>query len=233
MPGGVYHVFTRAVHRNILFDDDAHYRYFVELLRDRVAAFAELFAYALIPNHLHSAIQLFSDSALAATIEARPRSKRTAKEKQWLAGKLSYNMLIGDYFATLMAMYANYVNPKLGRKGTLFDQTIRRVRVREDLVSRRLIMYIHTNEVKHRMRSTYSASGVKTSFVYYGIERADHWLARRVVLERFGGLETFYAAHERYVLKYGAQISDFDEALYFDPGGLVDEAPWVEFLEGE
>ena len=132
----------------------------------------------------------------------------------------------------LTSIYARFYNPKAKRRGTLFNRPLRRIRVRKDLISRRLIMYIHTNEVKHGVRATYDRAGLRSSFAYYGLERRDHWLARAAVLERFAGLEAFYREHEAYVRKYGAQISAFDEQLYFAPAeDIPDQAPHVEFLE--
>ena len=230
--GGVYHVYNHAVQPNVLFTERAHGIYFLELLRDRVAGFAEIFAYALIPNHYHLALRLRLEEELEAMIYDKPLGKRTAKERAWLDGEVSYHQLIGDYFATVFAMYANYFNPRVGRRGTLLNQTLRRIRVREDLISRRLIMYIHTNEVKHGMRPTYLDVGMRSSLCYYLSERESTWLATGVALSRFGGLDKMLSAHEAYVRKYGHAISQFDEQLYFDPeGGGPDEAPYLPFLE--
>lgn len=230
--GGVYHVFSAAVHRNVLYADPPHYRTFVELLRDRATVFAEVFAYALIPNHFHLALRLRPEATLRTAIETRRRSDRTVFEKRYLRGELAYNQLIGDYWATLLAGYAQYANPLLDRRGTLFNQTLRRIRVRDDLVSRRLIMYIHTNEVKHGMHSVYDDSGLRTSFAYYLSDREDQWLAKAAVLQRFGGLDQLLSRHAAYVKKYGQQLSAFDEYLYFVPEkGHTAEAPYHDFLE--
>ncbi len=236
VPEGVYHVFTSAVTHNQLFAAPEHYRTFVETLRDRIPFFAQIFAFALITNHFHLVLRLLPEAELRAAILAKRRGARTAKEKKWVSdsGEVTYHQLIGDYWATFLALHANYVNPLLKRRGTLFNQTLRRIRVRDDLISRRLIMYVHTNEVKHKMLSRYDGSGLRTSFAYYLREGEKQWLATDVVLERFGGMREFLRKHEEYVKKYGTQISAFDEMLYFDPpdgGGEV--APYVEFLEGE
>ena len=233
VPGGVYHVYNSAVQPNKAFVNDGHYRFFVELLRDRLPGFAMVFAYALIPNHFHIAMQLRPLGEFEAWLRSKP--KRTVKEDRWLRGEIPYRQVIGDYFSVLFAIYATSFNASVGRRGTLLNRTVRRIRVREDLISRRLIMYIHTNEVKHGIRSTYLRSGLRSSLAYYAQARDDHWLARDAVLRRFGGLEAFYRRHEDYVLKYGTQVSAFDEALYFDPAKAdrkdLRTAPYYEFLE--
>ena len=71
VPGGVYHVYSAAVEPNRLFGEPAHQRFFVELLRDRVACFAEVFAYALLVNHFHLAVRLPSAERLRADILSR------------------------------------------------------------------------------------------------------------------------------------------------------------------
>ena len=232
VPEGVYHVYNSAVQPNLLFTERQHGIYFLKLLRDRVASFAEVFAYALIPNHYHLGLRLKSEAALEDAILSKRLGKRTAYERKWLTGQATFNQLIGDYFATVFAMYANYFNPRVGRRGTLLNQTLRRIRVREDLISRRLVMYIHTNEVKHGMRATYHDVGFRSSLWYYTSGRDVSWLATDLALDRFGGLGRMLAAHETYVTKYGTTISRFDEHLYFAPvDGADEEAPYVEFLE--
>ena len=231
-PGGVYHVYSSAVEPNRLFGHPDHYQFFVELLRDRIACFAEIFAYALLINHFHVAVRLPSEAWLRTDILSRPPDERTAKEEGWLRGEVPYRQLIGDYWNALTSVYARYYNPKAKRRGTLLNRPLRRIRVREDLISRRLIMYVHTNEVKHGVRTTYHQANLRSSFAYYRLERPDHWLARAAVLERFGGLEAFYRRHDAYVRKYGTQISTFDEQLYFAPTvDIPEESPYVEFLE--
>lgn len=232
--GGVYHVYNSGVKPNRLFVDPIHYRTFVEMLRDGPTFFSDIFAFALIPNHFHFALQLLSQEDLRNKILAKRRGKQTQFEKYWLLGDITYNKLIGDYWATFFSGYALYVNPLLKRRGTLLNQTVRRIRVRDDLVSRRLIMYIHTNEVKHGMLAQYDQSHYRTSFAYFLRSEPNQWLAKEKVLARFEGVENFLRRHEAYVLKYGHQLSAFDEELYFDPlqDGFGD-APYVEFLEGD
>ena len=234
VPGGVYHVYNAAVKPNILFAESGHYLTFVKLLRDRPTFFSEIFAFALIPNHFHIALRLLTEEELRRKISLKTRGKRTRYEKRWLVGEVTYNQLIGDYWATFFTIYAMYANPLLGRRGTLFNQTVRRIRVRDDLISRRLIMYIHANEVKHGMLARYDASSYRTSFAYFLHPNTRQWLAKATVLDRFGGLEAFLSCHEAYARQYGHQISAFDEELYFDPpeAGLG-EAPYVDFLEGD
>ena len=231
--GGVYHVYNCAVQPNELLRTREEYSFFVELIRDRVTAFALVFAYALLPNHFHLAIRLLDEETLRARILAKPPSKRWVKERGWLAGQVPFRQLIGDYWATMFSVYTSFYNPRAHRRGTLLDQTLRRIRVRADLISRHLIMYIHTNEVKHHILSSYLNSGLRTSFGYYGLERDDHWLARDLVLERFGGLDNFLGRHVQYVRKYGSRVSGFDEELYFKPSGDRElfHTPYVPFLE--
>lgn len=228
--GGVYHVYNRAVHNNDLFLDEDDYQYFLKLLRERVTHFAELFAYALIPNHFHLAARLLSEAVLREKLLAARRLK--VKERKWLAGECTYGQLIGDYWATAFAMYAQHLNPKANRSGTLLDQTLRRIRIREDLISRSLIMYVHTNEAKHGLRKVVSPRGIHTSLVYYYAQRDDHWLAVDAVRARFGSQAHFDARHAAYIKKYGARILAFDETDYLEaPGRAPLVAPAVDFLD--
>ena len=228
--GGVYHVFSSAVHLNRLFNTPADYRIFVESIRDRLPIFADIFAYALIPNHFHLALRLLSEEDLRRNLQLKT-SRLNVKEAQWLDGVLPYRQLIGDYWAAFFTKYAYNFNQRHSRRGSLFNQTIRRIRVRNDLISRRLIMYIHTNEVKHQIIDQYTNSGLRTSFAYYLSTRASQWLATEAVLDRFGGLDNFLLAHQQYIMKYSAALSTFDEQLYFHPPFEASQvAPAMPFL---
>ncbi len=52
--GGTYHIIQRAPGKEILFVEDRDYLYFLRLLKEIVERFnLELYAFALLPNHLH------------------------------------------------------------------------------------------------------------------------------------------------------------------------------------
>ena len=88
MPRGGYRVYNSAVHRDRFVRNVGDYEFFVGLLRNRITALAEVFAYAIIPNHYHLGIRLFSEARFREEILARPEGFRTVEEQRWLAGKV-------------------------------------------------------------------------------------------------------------------------------------------------
>ncbi len=232
-PGGAYHVYNSAVYRNVLFQTNSDHYKFRDRIRDMVGMFADVYAFAFVKNHFHCSLRIHDLSRIEKRL--KEAHKLSAKEKKYLNGEATFNQLIGSYFANTFKSYALSFNKRHHRRGTLFDQTVRRIRIRKDLTSRRLIMYIHSNEMKHHMGNSYTDIGIRSSFWHYTEAREmKSWLDIDTVVERFGGLENFFAEHERYVKKYGSKLPDFDEELYFGYGGkVVAHAPFVDWLEDE
>lgn len=198
-----------------------------------VASFADVYAFACVRNHFHISLRIHDLPRILKRLEKA--SKLTAKEKKYLNEEATLNQLIGSYFANFFKSYALSFNKRHNRRGTLFDQTVRRIRIRKDLVSRRLIMYIHTNEMKHHMGNSYTDLGMRTSFWHYTDQRImESWLDTKTVLDRFGGAADFFTKHERYVKKYSSNLPHFDEERYFGYGGKVlEDAPEIPWLDDE
>ena len=232
VPGGAYHVYNRAVYKNRLFLTNSDHFKFVEYLRRYTPHFCSVYAYSFVINHFHLAVRLHSEELIREKLLAR--KKLLAAEKNYLAGEITFNQLIGNYWGNLFKSYAKSFNLRHDRYGTLFDQTVRRIRVRGDVISRRLVMYIHTNEVKHRINDSFTECKVRSSYsAYVGGVHAP-WIDTSAVVERFGGPEQFVRKHAGYTRKYGKAFEGFNERDYFGYGQpLVAEAPLVAFLEDE
>lgn len=232
-PGGVYHVYNRAVAKNELFTRSTDYFKFVERLQKHISPYCELFAYALVINHFHLMLRLPSEETLAATLNTRPELSKP--EISWLGGATSYNALIGFLLGNCFKAYALSYNKRHDRHGTLLNQTVRRIRTVDDVVSRRLICYLHTQELKHGISDAYATIQNRSSFAQYsGAMRPTGLLTMAPVLERFGGLDIFLRSHERYTERYGAQIRSFRERRYFGKGLAKDAPqPFVDFLDDE
>ena len=231
-PGGAYHVYNRAVYKNRLFLTNSDHFKFVEYLKRYTPHFCTVYAYSFVINHFHLAVRIHSEELIREKLLAR--RKLLAAEKKFLAGDITFNQLIGNYWGNLFKSYAKSFNLRHDRYGTLFDQTVRRIRVRGDVISRRLIMYIHTNEVKHRVNDSFTNCMVRSSYGAYvgGVDAP--WIDTSAVIQRFGGLDSFVSRHTGYSRKYGLTLSDFDERNYFGYGqALVADAPLIAFLEDE
>ena len=230
-PGGVYHVYNRATHRDRLFVQRSDHFKFREKVLARVAQVMEVFSYALVLNHFHSAVRLPREAPLRARLLDTPKPSKP--EAAYLAGELTYNQLFGFYWGNALKSYSQSVNKRRKeRSGALYESMVRRIRVRGDLLSRSLVMYHHTNEMHHGIADTFRKQHERTSFGAYLDPSLAHFLTTAPVLERFGGLEAMVAKHEVYVRRFGTDLRAFDERKYFGYGQpLAPKAPFATWLD--
>jgi REP element-mobilizing transposase RayT len=99
-----YHVYNQGNNRERIFHEDADYIEFLKLFRKYVLPNCETLAYCLMPNHFHFLIQA---------------TELSAKNK--LVGNLNLCELSNGY-RLLQSNYAQYINKKKGRTGSLFRQ---------------------------------------------------------------------------------------------------------------
>ena len=217
VPGGSYHVYSRAVNGNLLFVDARDVRKFREKLR-RLLPFCELFALACVGNHFHLHLRVRREDEIRARLLARQhRAVLGRRQRRWLAGDLSFQELLGDAFARTLHAYTKAFNLRHGREGDLFNHTVRRRRVRGDLLSRRLVCYIHAQWVKHaRGNGKVYGQGASSSFAeLIGEGRPSHLFAAAAVLARFGGRAAFIEQHRAYVARRRGALRRFGEARFF------------------
>ena len=61
--GGLYHVITRGNNRQLIFgSDDDHYKFLLQLAHQKAKLPFYLYAYCLMPNHIHLLIERQEDS---------------------------------------------------------------------------------------------------------------------------------------------------------------------------
>ena len=113
----VYHVVVRGVGKQILFEDDADRRFFLDTLADQRAKHGiQLYAWCLMSNHVHMLFRapLESISAMMRALETR---------------------------------YAGYFNVRHARTGTLFQGRFTSVPVESDEQLLQAVRYIHRKPV--------------------------------------------------------------------------------------
>lgn len=126
--GYVYHIYTHANGKDLIFREDENYKYFLSKLLKYIIPIAEIYAYCLMPNHFHLLIR-FKDSDQVSNED----------EHKYLMRQFS-NLLNG---------YAKAYNKKYNRKGSLFLDFLKRKRVDDEKYLIKLLHYIHNNPVNH------------------------------------------------------------------------------------
>ena len=213
-PGASYHVYNRAVSLNRLFVVEADVHKFRDNLKEKLRPFFEIYALACVGSHFHLHGRVRTLDAIERYLRALPRGELLLRQRRYLDGEVGFQELIGDVFARTFNGYAKAFNLRHGRTGGLFNQTVRRLRVRDDLLSRRLVAYLHCNEVKHGVGLQVQGLGYRTTFAE--ICRGQTFFCdAAAVLERFGGAAAFEAYHRAYKARRLAALRRFDERRFF------------------
>ena len=114
----IYHVVARGTGQQIIFEDDADRKKFLELLKKATeAGDFELYAWCLMSNHVHMLVH--------ATLEAMALRMRS-----------------------LLSGYAAYFNMKTGRVGHLFQDRFLSEPVDDEEYLLTLVRYIHQNPAR-------------------------------------------------------------------------------------
>lgn len=127
-----YHIYNQGNNKERLFYEDADYIHFIKLFRKYVRPNCDVFAYCLMPTHFHFLIQASEDSA---------KTKRI--------GNID-SCVLANGFRLLQSNYAQYINKKYGRSGSLFRQRTKAKSMAEGDVNYGFtaFQYIHQNPLK-------------------------------------------------------------------------------------
>ena len=120
LKGGYYHIYNRGINGTQIFLDDGNKDYFLKLIEKYLFGKVSLFAYCLMDNHFHMAIQLISD------------------EKS-----------VTQSLSNFLNAYAKAFNKYSNRTGSLFEKHFKRIRIKDEEYLKNLIIYIHINPQNH------------------------------------------------------------------------------------
>ena len=128
----IYHIYNQGNNKETIFYEDADYCEFLTMFKKIVSPYSNLLAYCLMPNHFHFlnyCTQLSSSPKLIGKVESCELS---------------------NSFRILQSSYAQYVNGKYGRTGSLFKQKAKGKCLDEgdDNYPFTAFQYIHQNPLK-------------------------------------------------------------------------------------
>lgn len=173
-PGNYYHIYNRGNNGGTLFFEIENYHYFLRLYEKYLDPISNLVAWCLMRNHFHFLIYF--------------------KEKEEL---LENDITVKDpsrQLSHFFNSYAQAINKKYGRTGSLFERPFERKRIDSEKYLKQLILYIHKNPVTHNVVKNvedYSWSS------YHSIVSSNPAnLNRQQVIDLFGGLENFRACNK-------------------------------------
>ncbi len=140
-PGGIYHVYNRAIGYEKLFLSDDNYRFFLKKYEHYIQPFAETYCYCLMSNHFHFLVKIKEENLDLTGFES-------LKDEPNLQGFQNLEGLLSRQFSNFFNAYAKAFNKIHNRKGSLFMHTYKRKRVTDEKYLRKVIHYIHYNPVE-------------------------------------------------------------------------------------
>lgn len=203
---GIYHVYNRTNNKEPLFRNEDNYHFFLNKYLQYLGPFVSTYCYNLLPNHFHLVIRIKPVKEILLYLQALPAEKLIITEKEFLE-KMdeSLDKLIESAFHRFFTSYSMAFNKAFDRKGNLFHRPFKRVRVEDDSHLFQLIIYVHTNKIKHRLSEEFTDD--KWSSYLSILSTKATALLRKEVLNIFGGAE-------RYVVTHGEQVKFYYESLF-------------------
>lgn len=125
-----YHVFNKAVDKNLLFRHPADYHKFQIGIKKYLCDELDIYAYSLLPNHFHMLI-------------------KTARESNSVSFNANYHNSLSKKWSNLFNSYSKWYNIKYSRKGSLFLRPFKRILIPSYEDARNVILYIHRNPIHH------------------------------------------------------------------------------------
>ncbi|MBN2482606.1 MAG: transposase [Candidatus Omnitrophica bacterium] len=137
--GGIYHVTQRAPGREILFVEDRDYLYLLKLLKEIVEKFdLELYAFALLPNHLHLLLSIQQGNLSQAMKKLFERyaeyfNKKYERKGHVFCGRYRASLCNDDSYFLAISSYI-HLNPyKAGLCANFKDYRWSSLRLYEDI----------------------------------------------------------------------------------------------------
>jgi putative transposase len=190
LPNKIYHLFNHAVGDENLFRTKENYRFFLAKYSQYITPVARTFAYNLMPNHFHFAIQVRDEVALNTYYR---ELKEVSPDDEV---SLVYPEFVIQQFSNLFNGYVKAFNKVFNRKGALLLDYMKRREVKNmnDLVN--LIIYIHDNAAHHG----FCKNGDEWEFSSHDtfLSNGKTKLDRDQVLKWFGGKDIFIKAHSDF-----------------------------------
>ncbi len=181
---GIFHVYTHVNGNELVFREDKNYIFFLEKMKLYLLPILEIYAYCLMQNHIHLLVAFKTGEAVAEnlTIEAAE-----------ISGEKSHQHLMKP-FSNLLNSYAKAYNKMYGRRGALFLDYLKRIRIDDENYLLNTFKYIHRNPVNHGFVRDLSEWKFSSYRSYLQPETASA-VTRDYMLKYFCSLDEFIEFH--------------------------------------
>lgn len=128
--GKYYHIFNRRNNKELIFLNEDNYNYFLSLVSKYLLPISDMYSYCLIPNHFHFVIKIKTENEL-------PQGFDVSKLHQ--------------PFSNLFNAYSKAFNKRNNRRGSLFQEHLKRIEIKNSDYLRNLIVDVNTNSNHHEL----------------------------------------------------------------------------------
>jgi len=176
-----YHIYNKAVGRDLLFYTEENYKYFLKRFSFFMNDYINTYAFCLLPNHFHFLISpIVNDSEM-----------------------------ISGQFKRLFISYSMALNKQRGRKGNLFQKNFKRkvVSVKDHL--KKVVHYIHINPSHHFVSKDFMNYSYSSYKIIIGTGSTN--LKRTDVINWFGGPNSFVDYHNKSERDIWKELLTFEE----------------------
>jgi len=182
--GYFYHIYNRGNNGGDIFFDKENYEYFLKLLVKYIIPIADIYCYCLLKNHFHLLVRIKEID----DVRSDELSYRTTKKP------LSVNA--SKQFAHMFNAYAQAINKRYSRTGSLFEKPFERKRITNEDYLRQVILYIHHNPIHHSF--SISIENYKWSSYKSILSTSASKIKREEIIQLFDSPENFIYCHENY-----------------------------------
>lgn len=167
--GHYFHLYNRGNNNENIYLEQENYGYFISLMKKYLLQIADVLSYCLLPNHFHIILKFKDDSELDI--------KENLKRKP-----------LHQPISNMLNSYTKSINKRYNRRGSLFQEHLKRIKITEENYLKNLILYVNTNPSHHQIEDyrTYKHSSYRTL-----ISQKKTLLERDFVIELFNNVENF------------------------------------------
>ena len=193
LPGRMYHIYNHANGKEMLFSKRENQLFFLAKYALHIEPVAKTFAYCLMSNHIHFAVQTKDLEALTNAYCEKYTDRVIAAN--FVLGDKEAAAFVSRSFGNLFSSYTQAYNKQQSRIGSLFIPNFKRKEIETPGYLGNVIHYIHSNPVHHGFAKK-MMDWEFSSIHGYWMEKQTR-LAKEKGLEAFEGIERFKAQHQR------------------------------------
>lgn len=194
--GRYYHIYNRGTNSCEIFRNDSNYEHFLKLFKKYISPVANCLAWALQNNHYHFFVKIKDKEQIIEFQEKNRLKKMKPKDR------------VSQQFSNLFNAYSKAFNNEYNRTGSLFEHPFERKEIKDKTYFKRLILYIHTNPVNHKI-CKHPLEYPWTSYMDF-LNKKSSLADKELALKCFDGTADFEKLHDEIVTAiHSDELDDF------------------------